>query len=72
MDFAASAHLRFGERFLVVIWAYSGRRFPLPIFPLVFWGMGLFAHIGARIILWRLLDREESGEDSREKVKDKP
>jgi len=30
--------------FLVVVWAVSGVSFFWPIFPLVFWGMGLFAH----------------------------
>ena len=30
--------------FLVVVWAVSGVGFFWPIFPLVFWGMGLFAH----------------------------
>jgi len=30
--------------FLIVIWAVSGLGFFWPIFPLVFWGFGLFAH----------------------------
>jgi len=29
---------------LVAIWYYSGAGFPWPIFPILFWGLGLFAH----------------------------
>ncbi len=29
---------------LVIIWYYSGTGFPWPIFPIFFWGLGLFAH----------------------------
>ena len=29
---------------LVAIWYYSGAGFPWPIFPIFFWGLGVFAH----------------------------
>lgn len=29
---------------LVAIWYYSGAGFPWPIFPIFFWGLGIFAH----------------------------
>jgi fatty acid desaturase len=29
---------------LVMIWLFSGGGFPWPLFSIVFWGMGVFAH----------------------------
>ena len=29
---------------LLAIWYYSGAGFPWPIFPILFWGFGVFAH----------------------------
>ncbi len=29
---------------LVAIWYYSGAGFPWPIFPILFWGVGVFSH----------------------------
>jgi fatty acid desaturase len=29
---------------LVLLWLFSGRGFPWPLFPIIFWGMGLGAH----------------------------
>jgi fatty acid desaturase len=29
---------------LVMVWLFSGEGFPWPLFPIVFWGMGVFAH----------------------------
>ena len=29
---------------LVAIWYYSGAGFPWPLFPIIFWGIGVFAH----------------------------
>ncbi|HKX19399.1 MAG TPA: 2TM domain-containing protein [bacterium] len=29
---------------LVAVWYFSGAGFPWPIFPIFFWGLGVFAH----------------------------
>jgi hypothetical protein len=59
--------------FLIVVWAISGLGFFWPIFPLVFWGMGLFAHYwGAyRSFSGSWIDRETE-KILRNEVKEKP
>lgn len=58
---------------LVLVWYFTDRSFPWPIFPIVFWGFGLFSHyMGAyRSTGWidretqRILDEEQSRGASR-------